>query len=130
MNGEPAVTIAITKLPAANTVDVSHGVLDILPDLEQQLDGVTLTVVFDQAPYIEQSIETLAVEGGFGLLFAVLVILLFTAAAKLGETTLDPSRAPSLTPSLTPTLTPSLILTRALTLSLILTRTRTSYPGP
>ena len=82
VNGEPAVTIAITKLPAANTVDVSHGVLDILPDLEQQLDGVTLTVVFDQAPYIEQSIETLAVEGGFGLLFAVLVILLFLLSVR------------------------------------------------
>lgn len=82
VNGEPALTIAITKLPAANTVEVSQAVRDILPDLEQKLDGVTLTVVFDQAPYIEKSIETLAVEGGFGLLFAVLVILLFLLSVR------------------------------------------------
>ncbi len=82
VNGEPALTIAITKLPAANTVEVSQAVRDILPELEQKLDGVTLTVVFDQAPYIEKSIETLAVEGGFGLLFAVLVILLFLFSVR------------------------------------------------
>ena len=45
---------------------------------------------------------------GVTMVTDVLVILLFTAAAKLGETTLDPSRTPSLTPSLAPSLTPSL----------------------
>ena len=45
---------------------------------------------------------------GVTMVTDVLVILLFTAAAKLGETPLDPSRAPSLTPSRTPSLTPSL----------------------
>lgn len=82
VNGEPALTIAITKLPAANTVDVSHAVVDTLPSLEESLGGVSLSVVFDQAPYIEQSIETLAVEGGFGLIFAVLVILLFLLSVR------------------------------------------------
>ena len=45
---------------------------------------------------------------GVTMVTDVLVILLFTAAAKLGETTLDPSRAPSPTPSRAPSLiTPS-----------------------
>src|SRR5690606_24312307 len=39
VNGEPALTIAVTKLPAANTVDVSRGVLAVLPDLEESLGG-------------------------------------------------------------------------------------------
>ena len=83
VNGEPALTIAITKLPSANTVDVSKGVLAILPTLEDSLGGdVTFTVVFDQAPYIQQSIEALAQEGLLGLFFAVLVILLFLMSVR------------------------------------------------
>ncbi|GAA0489771.1 efflux RND transporter permease subunit [Microbacterium aurantiacum] len=82
VNGDPALTIAITKLPAANTVEVSQAVVAALPGLEDQLSGVELSVIFDQAPYIEKSIETLAVEGGFGLLFAVLVILVFLLSVR------------------------------------------------
>ncbi|WP_420845963.1 efflux RND transporter permease subunit [Microbacterium sulfonylureivorans] len=82
VNGEPALTIAVTKLPAANTVDVSRGVLEILPELEDSLDGATFTVVFDQAPYIQESIDTLAKEGLLGLFFAVLVILIFLMSVR------------------------------------------------
>ena len=82
VNGEPALTIAITKLPSANTVEVSQGVQDALPGLEDDLGGATFTVVFDQAPYIEQSIEALAEEGLLGLLFAVLIILLFLLSVR------------------------------------------------
>ncbi|TQJ30532.1 efflux RND transporter permease subunit [Microbacterium sp. SLBN-146] len=82
VDGEPALTIAVTKLPAANTVDVSQGVLAVLPDLETSLEGAEFTVVFDQAPYIQDSIETLAVEGMLGLVFAVLVILVFLLSVR------------------------------------------------
>ncbi len=82
VNGEPALTIAVTKLPAANTVDVSRGVLDVLPDLEKSLDGAEFTVVFDQAPYIQESIDTLAKEGLLGLVFAVLVIFVFLLSVR------------------------------------------------
>ncbi|WP_426738421.1 efflux RND transporter permease subunit [Plantibacter sp. 2H11-2] len=78
VDGEPALTIAVTKLPAANTVEVSQGVRDILPELERTIGSdAKLTVVFDQAPYIEQSIEALTTEGLLGLVFAVLIILVF-----------------------------------------------------
>ncbi len=82
VNGEPALTIAVTKLPAANTVDVSRGVLALLPDLEESLDGAEFTVVFDQAPYIQESIDTLAKEGLLGLVFAVLVIFIFLLSVR------------------------------------------------
>jgi len=39
---------------------------------------------------------------GVTMVTDVLVILLFTAAAKLGENTLDPTRAPSLKPRAEP----------------------------
>jgi multidrug efflux pump subunit AcrB len=82
VNGEPALTIAVTKLPSANTVDVSRGVLAILPELEESLGGAEFTVVFDQAPYIQESIDTLAKEGLLGLFFAVLVILIFLMSVR------------------------------------------------
>ncbi len=83
VNGEPALTIAITKLPSANTVDVSTAVLAALPDAESAIDGgAEFTVVFDQAPYIQQSIEALAQEGLLGLFFAVVVILVFLLSVR------------------------------------------------
>ncbi len=83
VNGEPALTISITKLPAANTVDVSRLVTAALPDLQDAIgDDAAFTIVFDQAPYIEQSIEALAQEGLLGLVFAVLVILVFLLSVR------------------------------------------------
>lgn len=82
VDGKPAITLAITKLPSANTVDVSKGVRAALPDLEKSLDGATFTVVFDQAPYIQQSIQSLATEGLLGLFFAVVVILVFLMSVR------------------------------------------------
>ncbi|MEK9294887.1 efflux RND transporter permease subunit, partial [Escherichia coli] len=76
VNGKPALTIAVTKLPSANTVAVSHAVSALIPSLETKLgDNATITVVFDQAPFITQSIKSLAEEGLLGLAFAVIVIL-------------------------------------------------------
>ncbi len=83
VDGEPALTIAVTKLPSANTVDVSRAVTAALPDLSESLGGAAeFSIVFDQAPYIEQSIQALAEEGLLGLVFAVLVILLFLLSVR------------------------------------------------
>lgn len=82
VDGEPALTIAITKLPSANTVDVSRSVVAALPGIQDSLGGATFTVVFDQAPYIQQSIDSLAQEGLLGLLFAVIIILIFLLSVR------------------------------------------------
>ncbi|WP_292831633.1 efflux RND transporter permease subunit [Microbacterium sp.] len=83
VNGEPALTISITKLPSSNTVDVSSAVTALLPQLQDSIGSdAKFTVVFDQAPYIQQSIEALAQEGLLGLVFAVLVILLFLLSVR------------------------------------------------
>lgn len=82
VNGEPALTIAVTKVPAANTVDVSKAVRTILPQLEAAVAPATFTVVFDQAPFIQQSIDALTQEGLLGLGFAVIVILLFLLSVR------------------------------------------------
>ncbi|WIB11891.1 efflux RND transporter permease subunit [Curtobacterium sp. MCPF17_052] len=78
VDGEQALTISITKTQEANTVDVSKTVRDALPGIEKKIEGdPRFTVVFDQAPYIQQSIDSLAEEGLLGLGFAVIVILVF-----------------------------------------------------
>ncbi|PZF57805.1 AcrB/AcrD/AcrF family protein [Curtobacterium sp. MCSS17_008] len=78
VDGKTALTVAITKTQEANTVDVSETVKDALPGIEAKVAGdPQFTVVFDQAPYIQQSIDSLAEEGLLGLGFAVVVILVF-----------------------------------------------------
>ena len=82
VDGQDALSIAVTKLPAANTVEVSTGVLAVLDDLRESFPDAEFTIVFDQAPFIQQSIETLAVEGLLGLAFAVIVILVFLLSIR------------------------------------------------
>ncbi len=83
VNGEPALTLAITKTPAGNTVEVSRAVQAALPAIAESIgSGTEFTVVFDQAPFIEKSIEALATEGLLGLVFAVIVILVFLLSVR------------------------------------------------
>ena len=82
-NGEPTLAVSITKTPAGDTVGISHEVLDLLPSLQDELgNGAKFTVVFDQAPFIEESISNLTTEGILGLGFAVLVILVFLLSVR------------------------------------------------
>ena len=82
VDGEDALSISITKLPAANTVEVSQGVIAALDTIEEAFPDAKFTIIFDQAPFIQQSIETLATEGLLGLVFAVIVILVFLLSIR------------------------------------------------
>ena len=83
VNGKPAVSLNITKTAAGNTVAVSKVVRDDIPALEKQLgDNTKFTVVSDQAPSITTSINSLAEEGGLGLIFAVVVIFFFLFSVR------------------------------------------------
>ncbi|MGN6125408.1 MAG: efflux RND transporter permease subunit [Humibacter sp.] len=83
VNGKPALTIAVTKTPTANTVEVSNEVKHQIPNFEKSVGhGATFTSVFDQAPFIQQSISSLAEEGALGLLFAMVVILIFLLSIR------------------------------------------------
>jgi HAE1 family hydrophobic/amphiphilic exporter-1 len=82
VNGKPALTISITKTQDANTVAVSKGVNGKLAELEKKLGAVTITTIFDQAPYVSKSLENLSTEGLLGLGFAIIVILLFLLSVR------------------------------------------------
>ncbi len=83
VNGKSALTLSIVKEAGANTVTVSKDAAALLPGLEAQLgNDASFSTVFDQAPYIEQSIHDLSVEGGIGLAMAVLVIMIFLGSIR------------------------------------------------
>ena len=71
------------KESTADAVEVSHTIRDLLPGLTSDLgQNASVLVVFDQAPSIEQSIHDLTIEGGLGLIFAVLIILVFLLSVR------------------------------------------------
>src|SRR5690625_1556055 len=82
INGERALTLSITKTPDANTVEVSHLVRDAIPHLKELVSDAEFDVLIDQAPFIEESISSLGIEGLLGLVMAVLVILLFLRSGR------------------------------------------------
>ncbi|MGC9668108.1 efflux RND transporter permease subunit [Planosporangium sp. 12N6] len=82
-NGKPSLGISITQKSDGNAVSISHAVRDKLPALTRTLGGDTqLTVVYDQAPYVERSIRGLTTEGLLGLAMAVIVILVFLLSVR------------------------------------------------
>jgi HAE1 family hydrophobic/amphiphilic exporter-1 len=83
VGGKTSLTLSVTKTPDANTVSVAHGITAQLDGLTRQLGGdAGFQTVFDQAPYIEDSIRDLSTEGGIGLAMAVLVIMVFLGSIR------------------------------------------------
>jgi HAE1 family hydrophobic/amphiphilic exporter-1 len=82
-NGKPSLGVIVFAAPDGNVVGISHEISDMLPELREMVgSGAELTPVFDQAPYVEKSIEGLTTEGLLGLLMAVLVILVFLLSIR------------------------------------------------
>lgn len=66
-----------------SAVDISDEVKDKLPQLRDDLGkGAKLTVVSDQGPQVSKSISSLTTEGALGLVFAVVVILVFLLSLR------------------------------------------------
>ncbi|MGW0502627.1 efflux RND transporter permease subunit [Micromonospora sp. NPDC003241] len=80
-NGRESLGIAVTADPDGNAVQISHAVADRLDGL-RAATGAELTVVLDQAPFVEKSIKTLSTEGLLGLIMAVVVILVFLLSIR------------------------------------------------
>ena len=82
-NGVESLSVAILKTQDGNSVAVSDGVQELIPELKAALGGdIQVETTFDQAPFIKKSIKDLTTEGLLGLTFAVLVILVFLLSVK------------------------------------------------
>lgn len=84
-DGNPAVVVNIFKDGDANTVEVAHRVFDFFADYTATHPEVKTSLVFEQATFIEDSVEGVSREGALGAGFAVLVILLFLSGQVGGR---------------------------------------------
>lgn len=83
LDGESAIAIIVFPTANANIVDTSAEVDETLEELAPTVGGNTqFTMLFDQAPYITGSIESLAQEGALGLIFAILILLVFLLSIR------------------------------------------------
>ncbi|WP_328401534.1 efflux RND transporter permease subunit [Streptomyces sp. NBC_00390] len=82
-NGKPSLAVLATMDNDGSAVAISEAVQDKLPELRADLgSGAELTVVSDQGPAVSKAISGLTTEGALGLLFAVIVILVFLASLR------------------------------------------------
>ncbi|WP_405560578.1 efflux RND transporter permease subunit [Streptomyces sp. NBC_01180] len=82
-DGKPSLSLSLTMDQDGSAVAISDAVKDKLPELRRTLgSGSDLKVIFDQGPSVSKSISGLTTEGALGLLFAVIVILVFLASLR------------------------------------------------
>ncbi|MCL8010461.1 efflux RND transporter permease subunit [Streptomyces sp. AS02] len=82
-DGKPSLAVAVTMDRDGSAVAISDAVEDKLAQLRKDLGSdATVTVVSDQGPAVKKSIDGLTTEGALGLLFAVLIILVFLASIR------------------------------------------------
>lgn len=83
LNGTAAVAIILYPTASANLVETSAEVNEVLDEVAPVIGGDTeFNTLFEQAPYITDSIASLAKEGALGLLFATVVILIFLTSVR------------------------------------------------
>ncbi|MFI5802894.1 efflux RND transporter permease subunit [Streptomyces sp. NPDC051561] len=82
-NGKPSLSLSLTMDKDGSAVAISDAVKDKIDDLGAGLGaGAKITTVFDQGPGVSKSISGLTTEGALGLLFAVVIILVFLASIR------------------------------------------------
>lgn len=77
VDGKTSIAITITKQSDANTVNVSDSIKKEISKLEKQYPDLNFVVGFDQADFINNSINSVASSALTGALLAVIVIFLF-----------------------------------------------------
>ncbi len=76
-NGEPSLTVTVSKSANANTVEVADAVATKLAEIGARHPELKVVTVSDLSTFIKESRDGLLREGGLGALFAVLTIFLF-----------------------------------------------------
>ncbi len=77
-NGIPCVTLSVMKVTGGNTVQIAGEIAKLLPAINRSLPaGVKLTVVSNQATFIQESINTVIDHILLGAIFSLIVLWLF-----------------------------------------------------
>ena len=105
-NGKTGLSVAVSKKPEANTLDVTTAINEALAAIDGMPADVEIVVVTDQGPEIQEQIDSLIREGMFGFLFAVSVVFAFMLTIR-----------PTLTRGLLNTLRPTIVIGLSIPLS-------------
>ncbi len=82
-NGNPSLSLTVSKTAAANTVEVAEAVQAKLAEIgERHAADLTITTVSDVSTYIIESRDGLVREGGLGAFFAILTIFAFLLSVR------------------------------------------------
>lgn len=82
-NGQPSLTLSVTKGSGENTVQVAEAVQGVFDEAVAEFgDVIRIDVIQDQSVFIEESTAGLVQEGLLGALFAILVIYIFLRSAR------------------------------------------------
>ncbi len=81
-NGAPSLQLTIYKDKDANTVEAFRTVDELLREISAENPNIDVSVVFEQASFIEESISGVAREGGLGGVFAIVMILIFLSSGR------------------------------------------------
>ncbi|MBX3030081.1 MAG: efflux RND transporter permease subunit [Chloroflexi bacterium] len=82
-DGQPALTLTVSKASGANTVQVADAVQAVLAEAQAgHPDDVRIETIQDLSGFIKESSEGLVREGLLGALFAVLTIFLFLLSMR------------------------------------------------
>jgi len=77
-NRENGIVIVASKQSDANTVNTCNNIIDYLPILEEQIgNNVSFNVIFNQAEFIEQSVQNLSSTAILAFILSALVLFFF-----------------------------------------------------
>ncbi len=77
LNGEPAVGLIVTKQSEANTVTTAQNIDEKLHQVKQQYPNLKFGLAYDQASFIEHSIDDLKLTALIGGTLALAILMLF-----------------------------------------------------
>lgn len=77
LNGNPAIMLSVEKQTGYSTGDVTKRVKDKFAALEEETDGLRMTILMNQGVYIDMIVESVLENMIVGALLAVIVLALF-----------------------------------------------------
>lgn len=77
VNGNPGIILSLEKQTGYSTGEVTNRLLDKFKSLEQQVEGLSLTVLMNQGVYIDMIVDSVFENMIVGAILAILVLVVF-----------------------------------------------------
>lgn len=77
IDGRPMVRLGIRKQSGSNTVEIARQVRNVMDQINNERDDISLLMVIDQSEFIQNSIDNVKQSALFGGLLAILILYIF-----------------------------------------------------